>query len=127
MSIPAEELFDAIAADVNTALDRVGGVIVDAVKQDVSIPVEITTGPRGGKVIIRSKPGEHPRLETGKLQAGMGHEVFIDGSDSTLSINGVVDYAQYLDPGMNRPILTGVDERFGDDVLDAIAAAIEGK
>lgn len=126
MPTEAAQLFNEIAADVADALDRKGNEIVEAVKEDLSVPVQITTGPRGGRVVIRSKPGEHPRKESGDLQAAVGHQVQRDGVDATLVVNDPMFYAPFLDPKLNRPILTGIDERFGDDVVTAVVTAIQG-
>ena len=38
------------------------------VRQNISVPVTYSTGPRGGKIVNRSKPGEYPRRETGDLK-----------------------------------------------------------
>lgn len=131
MSTPARQLFDDIENDVAAALDSQGGAIVDAIREDLNIPVVVTTGPRGGRVVLRSKPGEHPRRETGALQAGVFHEIERDGSDMKLVIADEVEYAKWLDPlgaeGLkNRPIVDQVLERFEDPVLTTIANAISG-
>ena len=120
------QLFYDIAADVATSLDYIGGVIVEQIKQDLSVPVEIVTGPRGGRIVIRSKPGEHPRKETGLLQSQVNHQVERDGVNSTLIVFDPVYYSPYLDPGLNRPIVTGIDERFEDRVAEIVAQAISG-
>lgn len=126
MTTKADQLFFEIANDMASAFDRAGEQIEAAVKDDLSVPVEIKTGPRGGKIIVRSKPGEHPRKETGKLQAGVTHSVIRDGVNCTLIVNDPVNYAGFLDPGLNRPIVTGLDERWTDAVEDSAANAVEG-
>jgi hypothetical protein len=120
------QLFYDIAADVATSLDYIGGIIVDQIKEDLSVPVEILTGPRGGRIVVRSKPGEHPRKETGLLQSQVEHRVERDGVNSTLVVFDPVYYSAYLDPGLNRPIVTGIDERFEDKVAQAVADAVSG-
>jgi len=54
-----------------------GQYLQDKIKLNISIPVVKRTNPITGReeVVQRSKPGEYPRLETGKLRASIFHEV----------------------------------------------------
>lgn len=123
--IPAEKLWDTVDSNIEVGLHPLGEKIVETIKADLSVPVEYMTRPRGGIHIIRSKSGEHPRRETGKLQAGVDHFVFQSGSIVGLNVYDPVNYARYLDPGMNRPIVTGKDEEFADLFTAVIARAFE--
>lgn len=122
----SEDLFDAIASDVAEAMDRVGQQIVDEIKNDLSVPVEYKKGPRGGTIIVRSKPGEHPRKETGKLQEGIEHRIERNGADVILTVGDDVFYAVPLE-NIDRPITEGGEERFEDLVVSAVVAAINGE
>ncbi len=120
------DLFEEIAADVATAMAREGQVIQSAIKDDLSVPVEYETGPRGGVIVIRSKRGEHPRRETGNLQDRVKTDTTSEALKTTMAVYDDATYAEYLDPKLDRPIVTGIDERFGDDVEQAVANAISG-
>ena len=128
----AGSLFDDIATDIVTAWAQVGGEIQTEVKQDLSVPVEVRTGPRGGRIVIRSKLGEHPRRETGLLQGSVMGAVERHDLSISMFVFDPVFYAIFLDPGLDRPIIGGssrfpsVADRFTDKVVDAVAAAISG-
>lgn len=125
MSTP-DQLFNEISDDIAGAWEREGVEIVDAIKWDLSVPIQIVRGPRGGKKILRSKKGEHPRTETGKLREGVAGEVSRDGVNCALIISDPVIYSAFLDPTMDRPILTGIGEDFAEKLGDVTAKAIEG-
>lgn len=126
MIIPADKLFDVIDANIAHGCETFGKEVVDEIKDNLSIPVEYRTGPRGGVIVVRSKSGEHPRKETGKLQAAVDHFVFQSGSIVGVNVYDPVNYAGFLDPGMNRPIVTSKDEEFADKFAGVIVKAFEG-
>ncbi len=52
-----------------------------SIMQDMlSIPVEVTIGPRGGVSKVRSAPGEAPRRDSGKLMSAARGRIFVVGS-----------------------------------------------
>lgn len=75
--------------------------------QNISTPVGVSIGPRGGRVVERSRRGEYPRMDTGQLVESIYSHVRI-GFDGI--VEGVVgskaDYAIYLETSLERPFLT---------------------
>ena len=126
MSDP-DTLFDDMIPDVVAALDAVGQKIVAAKQADLGVQAQVTRGPRGGKIVQRSRSGESPLKQTGKLQAGVVHDVAVSGVDVALTVDDVQPYAKPLQGNkLNRVVLSDVPDRFADQVLDAVADAIEG-
>lgn len=68
----SEAAMDQIRRKIATALDQLGKEVDDQHKQLVSTPVEFV-----GSRIIRSKPYEAPRLETGEFRASLYHNVTV--------------------------------------------------
>jgi hypothetical protein len=126
MTTTGDQLFGPIAIDVAAALTAEGERIVAAKRQDLSVPVGTARGPKGQRLTVRSKPGEPPRRETGRLQAGFQANVATAALASALTITDPVPYAVPLQQSMRRIVTSDVDARFGDRVLDAVAAAITG-
>ena len=123
MSDPST-LFDDIAADVAAGLQRQGDLIVAAVRQDLSVPVGTRRGPRGGRLTTRSRPGEPPRMETGRLRAGVTSSVTLADNVATLTVTDPVAYASPLQgPKLARIVTSTVPDRFTDQVADAVASA----
>jgi hypothetical protein len=71
---PADAITDALAEDMRVAFDAIGQELEDRFRELVSVPVEYE-----GKRVIRSKPGERPRLETGRYQESFRHTTNVDG------------------------------------------------
>lgn len=128
MSADSNQLFYEIADDIAAAWQREGQEIVEKIQDDLSVPVQITVGPRGGRKIIRSKRGEHPRRETGKLQSEVQSSVQRDGVNCNLIIESPTSYSEYLNPkdALDRPIIRGIGEEFEDKMADITAQAIQG-
>lgn len=104
--------FVEIARDLERAVEQFGGVIVEQVREDLRIPVQYVTGPRGGVRVIRSKPGEHPRRETGNLQGSINHyERHAPGIAAT-EIDSPVGYAEPLENSLNRIIFQEIPDDF---------------
>ncbi len=122
----AENFIESIAADVETALDRAGGFIVDGLKEKLSVPVTTAIGPRGGAIIQRSVPGEYPRMETKKLRDAVEHNVVRDGMNVSLEIDDPMFYAPFLQ-NMDRIVTSDVADDYTEAVLDAIVSGIEGE
>lgn len=117
------DLIEQAVADVNR---EVGGEIVADVKDRLSVPVGYRIGPRGGTYLIRSKPGENPRRETGALQESIADAVFVEGThEVTLEVSAGVKYAPFLDPRLTRPIFTGIVDEYETPLLDRVADRIE--
>ena len=115
-----DEVLDDIARDIASAQQVAAQAIVDDVKQRVSIPVDKSTTPW-----TRSKPGEPPRKDTGRLQSSIQAETLNTGDQIATSINpGDVPYAERLQMEMARPIFERVLDEHTDDLLDRIAQAI---
>lgn len=89
------------------------------VQKRIGIPVQRTKGKT-----VRSKPGEPPRKDTGRLQASAAAQTV----DATRSVQGSVSvstpYAKRLNDEMNRPIFgsTLADNR--EAISRAMRAAI---
>lgn len=60
----------AVSEPISAWLAKIGAEEVEHIKEDISIPVEATEI-NGVIYIIRSKPGEPPRTETGALLKGV--------------------------------------------------------
>ena len=82
--------------------------------------------------IIRSKPGECPRRETGKLQNAVRHEVerlLFDVIE--LSIINDCPYATFLENGTGimspRPFMAREFERLTDKLADDLNDAVAGR
>ncbi len=52
----------------------------EVMRELLSVPVERSEGPRGGTVVVRSKPGSAPRKDRGYLQAAARGRIFVVGS-----------------------------------------------
>ena len=78
----------------------------DRVVRNINISVVRGTGPRGGKIFIRSKPGEFPRAETTQLKKTLFSETR-KASNGTWSgyIGTPLDYGLILETRMKRSFL----------------------
>lgn len=119
MANSSEKLFDGIVQVAVECCKVAGGEIEKTIKEKLSIPVEYKRGKRGGKNAIRSKPGEPPRRQTGKLQAGVEYKVQQQGDQITLTIQDLVPYAPPLQNSMNRPIIVNASS-YADTIIDII-------
>jgi hypothetical protein len=99
-------------------------MIVPEIKDRIGTPVGFEIGPRGGTRIIRSKPSEPPRKETGNLQKSIAGETQIESDSIVLEISSDVKYAPFLDPNKQRIIFTDVAEEFVDVVMNNIVDSI---
>lgn len=93
--------FDIIESRVYAALRAEGEDARQRLVEMTSVPVQIVPGPRGGKRIVRSAPGEPPRLETGDLNAGFDSRVTADSKAGlvTLTVENPVEYSGFLENG----------------------------
>ena len=78
-------------ADVSTTMAqrvRTACIYLEAkVKENISVPVTYSTGPKGGKIVHRSKPGEYPRMEKKILRGAITHRTI---NYSKLQAQGIV-------------------------------------
>ena len=127
---PVAVLFDAIQSDCFTAIERLGQQVADEWKERISVPVEYARGPRGGRKIIRSEPGEPPRRESGVLWESIAAQTEADGYVVTTVIGSDVEYAPYLQEGtfemFPRPMMPDPDQ-LQEQFVNAVADAIEGR
>lgn len=119
------DLFDEIAADIGKEFEAVGPLIVSDVKTLISINVEY--GP-GGAVIVRSKPGEPPRRETGLLQSSIGYGVQ-SGEIVSLQIDSDCPYSGFLEKGTThmaqRPYFETVADFWANELPDRLVNVIQ--
>lgn len=127
MKSDPHRLFDDIAADIAQASRDIAGQIEAETKERISVPVEIVTGPRGGRRVIRSKRGEPPRKETGKLQAEVSSEVIETADEIAGSVIVPTHYAAPLENNLNRPILTDKADQHENRIVDSITRAAAGE
>lgn len=124
------------AGDLKRAADRVGMglselLLREGAEMEREIKAELNVGgrtlergPRGGKIVEHSLPGEPPRKQTGRLQASIGYNALVkkETGDYILDIGairgvrgGEVEYAQELELGRSnmapRPFLLPVVRR----------------
>lgn len=114
--------FDDILDDLLAADREVGDEMVARVQDRLSIDVEFV----GGEV-IRSKPGEHPRRETGNLYGSFTTRTVQEGDTFRTIVDTDVFYAVNLQELMDRPIVTGLMEEYEPLILDRQVRVIEGK
>lgn len=96
-SNPADAITDALTEDFRVAMDAIGQHLEDRFRDLVSVPVEYE-----GKRVIRSKPGEPPRTETGKYHGSFRHVTSVDG-DRVRTVAGTSDVrGAYFTAGTSR-------------------------
>lgn len=118
------ELIDELTADLATAMQSFVDEIADETRERVSVPVQVITGPRGGRRVIRSRPGEPPRKDTGALQ----DSVSVNVAETTENVDGYVHvgvhYSEPLQTKMRRLILDDRADEFADRFTDQMADAV---
>lgn len=122
-----EDCMALIDGAVNESLDVLGGQYAADVKESLDISVEYV-----GSEVIRSKPGERPRRETGELQDATRHEVDRLLFDETeLSILNDCPHAAPLEFGtqtvLPRPFMAPALERITDKLPDDLNDAVAGR
>lgn len=117
----ADTHFDDIIRDVTSAMRAEGERMAAEIKDRVSVPVERT----GGKV-IRSKRGEPPRKDSGRLQAEIASDTIEVGDVVSMAVYSPTPYGSTLEDPMERLIMTDWFDRFAEEVLDANVRAVEG-
>lgn len=113
------DLFDRIARNVEAAALAEMQRLKPIVQKRIGVPVQRT----GGKT-IRSRPGEPPRRDTGRLQASATAQTI----DATRTVQGSVSvntpYAKRLNNQMNRPIFGSILPDNRQAIRDAVRSAI---
>lgn len=127
MAIPGEELFPAIMSSLLREHDVVGAKIASDVKDRISVPVGYKIGPRGGSTKIRSKKGEPPRKDTGRLKQSITSESITDADEINTSVFTEVEYAKYLEEDLDRPIFESELEAVESLILDHCVDAVENE
>jgi len=112
---------------VEQSLDVLGGQYVGDVKESLDVSVEYQ-----GSEVIRSKPGENPRRETGELQDATRHEVEkLLFDEQELSIVNDCPHAAPLEFGtqtvLPRPFFGPAFERLTDKMPDDLNDAVAGR
>jgi hypothetical protein len=118
---PSDTLFESINAKIAESAESLGGVIVENIQNKLSVPVE-----RHGSEVIRSKRGEHPRRDSGRLLEATTCEVRSDELSADLEISNPTPYGPFLDDPnkLDRPIVQGIVDEFEDDWAGIVADAI---
>lgn len=98
-------LAKAVSDPVSQWLIKIGEQEVERIKEDLSVDVEVTEV-NGVIFIKRSLPGEHPRRETGKLQAGV--KFIIEDNDELPNLL-IVSTRQGDDPAVPQRLEHGTE------------------
>lgn len=126
MSVHWSQLFDEIEQDVGTSMKLVADEVADDIRDRISKPVGYKISPNGRETKIRSKPGEPPRRDTGRLMS----EISIDFAEANGQLQAVVysptPYAERLQEDLDRPITDDMLEATEELMIERIADAITG-
>lgn len=115
-----EQIMGEIQSRLEEAYKPILAEMADETRKRINIPVE-----RSGGKVIRSKRGEPPRRDKGKLISTVTHGV-ISGNDIVSgSVNTNTNYDQRLNNEMNRPIFGDVLDRRTNDLIEATRRACE--
>lgn len=127
MSVDPDQLFDEIETSIEEAMRDVGEKIVADIKDRIGVPVGYTVGPRGGHKKIRSKPGEPPRRDTGRLQNEIASDVIAAQGLIEGAVYSPTPYAETLEDDLDRPIMTDHEAVYDDLIADESARAADGE
>lgn len=114
---------DSLVSDARAALADALGDVASTVRDRVGKPVGYAIGPRGGVRKIRSKRGEPPRRDTGRLQKSVESAAIEIADKIAGSVYVGAPYAEPLQHNLDRPILSDVLEATEDLVLDRLAGS----
>jgi hypothetical protein len=73
-----------------------------------------------------SRPGETPHKRSGRLQAGITHNVRIESPRVVGVLRSEAPYSASLQGGMNRPIFTPVPAKHGPALRDRLSRIKRG-
>ena len=80
--------------------------LLSKTKKNISQPVTVGTGPRGGRVVTdRSVPGEFPKLEYGMLQKTLFTDIQEDKNNINGYLGSPLPYSIPLEMDLNRSFL----------------------
>lgn len=110
MNATTEEVMRELQKKLETSLEKLGQEMEADLKKKLSIPVARASFDRGagrfrgsqGRFVKRSnragrsKPGEYPRRETGRLRASATHVVYRAAGNVRLVMAVNVPYAEYI-------------------------------
>lgn len=103
-----QSLSDATGEGIEDMLLREGASMEKEIKQSLNIGGRLSgRGPRGGKLVIHSAPGEPPYKQTGRLQNSIGYSAFIKEQAGKIK-----EY--FLDIGAIRKVSAGEVKYAGD-------------
>lgn len=101
-----KEVSDKITMTLERRMQVTVEYLRSKVVKNISKPVDIVVGPKGGKNIVRSKPGEFPRADTTMLMK----TVFGDVKKTKTGVSGYLgtpmSYGPTLELEMERQFLT---------------------
>ncbi len=118
-----DSLMSGLASSLESEMEHVGDEIVDDVQELIKIDVVWANDIYGTEVIERSKIGEPPRRETGRLQRSIIWEIFHDAPDQTLlEVSANTPYASNLQRGLNRPYMSTAALRWDAKLEPRLAA-----
>jgi hypothetical protein len=140
MSDPAtDEIMRKIASPLSRELLNISDGIVEDVRKAISVPVQILNpltsrkrdnpfgkraGIKHGGNVIRSKPGEPPRRETGRLFTSITPTVKVDGDTFILKVESNTPYDARLEYKMNRPFMRPAEKRWATLIPPRLTSAI---
>jgi hypothetical protein len=129
MPDPDTDFAQGIVADILDAVaeeaERLGAEIAADVRESIDIPVE----PTSSGYVVRSRPGEPPRRESGHLWESIGFEVARDDGRRRVGLSVYSDdpKAAGLEYGRDdvrpRPFMAPAFDRWADQVAERIADA----
>lgn len=98
----------ALGAHLAANLGDAAGLLRDAIKEAIATP-----GPP------RSRPGEAPHVDTGRLRESIDHSE-VDASTLSVTVGTDVPYAPILETAMNRPFLLSTLINISDELAREI-------
>jgi len=90
---------------------------VDVIQDELSVPVEYL-----GKNVIRSRPGERPREETGRLREGIAANIEPGTDEVTFAVESAAPYSARLEK--TRPFMAPALERMTQTFPNRVAEAM---
>lgn len=97
-----------VERELEKRLALIGAVFTGYLKVRLSVPVDY-----GARPPIRSKPGEYPRMDTGKLKRSIRWKLGGPSSDRFVAIRAGAPYASKLENQMGRKLLgAAYDDQF---------------
>lgn len=115
----ADTLINDLRQRAGPAFDEFGREVLDALRTSVSVPVGYA-----GSRVIRSRPGEPPRRETGDYRAGLGTELTYLPAGVSTSIFTDDQLGPWLENGTSRmearPHFEPIFDRYAARAAEAI-------